>query len=456
MTLKETLNIIQQLNTELDTLRPISPEQEKVIMDKFRLDWNFNSNHLEGNLLTFGETKALLLHGITAQGKPLKDHLEIKGHNEAIKYIEEVVKKERPLTETFIREIHEMILKEPYKVDSITPDGKPVKRMIQIGQYKTVPNHVKTKTGEIFRFASPEETPAKMAELMEWLRNELQKKNKIPVLIAAEFHYRFILIHPFDDGNGRLARILMNFLLMMMGHPPVIIKTEKKIEYFKALQLADSGNLEFFINYIAKQLIWSLEIMLKGAKGESIEESDDIDKKIELVKSQLAKENISTLKKSAATIYPILLKGIIPLLDKFEEKCETLKELFIEFDRQLFYTSNEGSGQKQVGVKDTKWHIIIANLVEGTVRRDQTLINEVNYTFQLRGFKKNISVHYMQTSLKVDFREFTYLIEVSNNSQGRWEYPYDKALPESDLNKLVNTMIEYILKQISESSGFKP
>ncbi|MBK7468147.1 MAG: hypothetical protein IPJ43_15810 [Saprospiraceae bacterium] len=85
-----------KLKRELDSLRPLKKEDELRIMQKFRLDWNYHSNNLEGNTLTYGETKALILFGITAQGKPLKDHFEITGHDEAIKWVSEIVKQERP------------------------------------------------------------------------------------------------------------------------------------------------------------------------------------------------------------------------------------------------------------------------------------------------------------------------------------------------------------------------
>ena len=110
-----------------------------------------------------------------------------------------------------------MILKEPYEVDAITPEGKPTKRTVQVGVYKQSPNHVKTKTGEIFRFSTPEETPAKMTDLVDWYGGQMNDKKVNPILLAAEFHYKYIRIHPFDDGNGRTARILMNFILMQFG-----------------------------------------------------------------------------------------------------------------------------------------------------------------------------------------------------------------------------------------------
>ncbi|MEZ4850620.1 MAG: Fic family protein [Bacteroidia bacterium] len=246
-----------KLKAELDALRPLKKEDEMRIMQKFRLDWNYHSNHLEGNTLTYGETKALILFGITAQGKPLKDHFEITGHDEAIKWVIDIVKQKRPLTENFIRELHKLILKEPYEIDAITPDGQPTKKRVNIGEYKTSPNHVKTKTGEIFRFATPEETPALMNDLIVWFRNQSENEEPNSILIAAVFHYRFIRIHPFDDGNGRTARILMNFILMQHGYPPVIIKTEDKENYFAALRQADAGQIAPFFEYIAQNLAHS-------------------------------------------------------------------------------------------------------------------------------------------------------------------------------------------------------
>lgn len=135
---------------------------------------------------------------------------------------------------------------------------------------------MKTKTGEIFRFATPEETPILMAELIEWYRDKDSQNNTNPILLAAEFHYKFIRIHPFDDGNGRTARIIMNFILLKYGYPPVVIKTDDKERYISTLQQADVGNIEPFFEYIGKNLNESIEIMVKGASGESVEDEDDM------------------------------------------------------------------------------------------------------------------------------------------------------------------------------------
>ena len=99
-----------------------------------------------------------------------------------------------------------------------------------------------------------------MHELVEWFRNEKEKPNTNPIILASLFHYRFIRIHPFDDDNGRVARILMNFILMQFGFPPVIIKTEDKENYYAVLRLADAGELEPFIEYVTENLVRSLKI----------------------------------------------------------------------------------------------------------------------------------------------------------------------------------------------------
>ncbi|TAE35232.1 MAG: Fic family protein [Runella slithyformis] len=329
---------IRQSKTELDALRPLEKDRELAVMQKLRLDWNYHSNHLEGNTLSYGETKALILFGITAQGKPLKDHFEITGHDEAVKWIEEVVKEERPLTENFIRELHKLILKQPYETKAITPEGATTYKQVKVGQYKTTPNHVKTQTGEIFRFATPEETPALMHDLLEWYRHKKQELDTEPLLLAAEFHYKFIRIHPFDDGNGRTARILMNFILMQSGYPPVVIKTEDKQLYISVLQQADADILEPFFNYIGQNLLRSLDIMLKGAKGEPIEDPNDLDKEIALLEQKLkgVGEKVQ-VKSSAESTNRILLKTIPMLHSEMEKVADKFKNFYFSEPEQYLH-----------------------------------------------------------------------------------------------------------------------
>lgn len=279
---------IDSLVFEIEKYKPLTKDQEGRIFQKFRLDWNYHSNAIEGNSLNLGETRAFIMEGLTAKGKPLKDHLDIKGHNDAINFLLDIIKNEY-FTEKDIRELHKLILVEPYISKAQTKEGIPTQKIIKLGQYKSSPNHVKTLSGEIHYYAMPEETPAKMADLMSWLKEN--SENYHPFILAALFHYKFVEIHPFDDGNGRMARLLMNFILMKNQFPPVVIKKENREAYYFALRNADAGNTEEFIVFIGENLIHSLEIYFKGAKGENIEEIGDFEKELLLYKKNLDSKN---------------------------------------------------------------------------------------------------------------------------------------------------------------------
>jgi Fic family protein len=282
---------INRLRADLDDLRPLAPEQEQRVLQKFRLEWNYNSNAIEGNSLTLGETRSLLLHGLTAAGKPMRDHLDIKGHNEAVLWLEDFVRDDRPLTEQFIRGMHEVLLGEPFFTPAQTADGQPMRKMITPGQYKRQPNNVLTATGEVFYFASPEETPAHMTDLVVWYRQEEAIPTMHPVALAAEFHYRFVRIHPFDDGNGRMSRLLMNLILLRHGYPMTVIKADDRNRYLAALAEADAGEPEPFLRFIIENVEASLRLMIRAAKGESIDEPDDLDKKLALLKKTLDRKD---------------------------------------------------------------------------------------------------------------------------------------------------------------------
>lgn len=192
---------------ELDYLRPLKSEIEDRVLQKIRLEWNFNSVAGERNALTLEETKSLILHGITKGSRPLKDYIEMKIHNDTISWMFEIAPLGFVLTEDLIKQIHESILLEPYEVQSFDKDGKPVLKMVEIGKYKQSPNSFMGKKGKIRDFATPEETPLRMKELLEWFSQESQKEDVNPIVLAAEFHYRFVKIQPFDDANGRIAKI---------------------------------------------------------------------------------------------------------------------------------------------------------------------------------------------------------------------------------------------------------
>lgn len=426
-----------ELKSELDKLRPIPKEYEAKIMQKFRLDWNYHSNNLEGNSLTFGETRMLILHGITAQGKPLKDHFEITGHDEAIKWVEEIVKSDFPLTENFIRQLHLLLLKEPYEISAINSHGQQTKRTIEVGKYKSSPNHVLTKTGEIFYFAKPEETPAKMNDLLVWYRQEISNSNINPIILAAEFHYKFILIHPFDDGNGRVARVLMNFILMKFGFPPVIIKTEDKENYFSALRQADGGFIENFVGYIANNLVRSLQIMIAGAKGEEIEEVDDLDKKISLLKSEFKEnQNKGAIIKTKEIILKICDDSLKRVYEKFIASCRKFDEFYLQ---KGFTVYLDGAQMPAAGIDDIK------NFIMRNGEIYEIFMQYQHGNLNRQGFE-NFN-HTNQIRLIFALENYTFFVP---SVQGQIVKTYDQQIDDEEISELIKLSTEKHFKKIEE------
>ncbi|MDJ1495019.1 Fic family protein [Cytophagaceae bacterium DM2B3-1] len=311
-------------------------------MQKFRLDWNYHSNAIEGNSLDYGETVAFLMHGLTAKGKPFKDHLDIRGHNDAINFLLHLVKDKRDITETDIRGLHSMILIEPYEVDTISESGLSSKKRIKLGEYKSTPNHVRTITGEVHYYASPEETPMKMHNLMTWLYETQKDPSVHPIVLAALFHHKFVEIHPFDDGNGRLSRLLMNLIIMREQYPPVVIKQDKisRDKYYLALSKADVGDLTPFVEFISQEALNSLEIYLKGARGESMDEPDDLDKELILFKRELeGRKDKIEIKRSIEAQTDIFKTSMLPLVEQLGITLTKFKDFFLSFNKEFIHPS---------------------------------------------------------------------------------------------------------------------
>ena len=332
---------IDQLYKEWLSLQPLKPEDENRLNRKFMLEFNYNTNHIEGNTLTYGQTELLLLFGKVVNEANMKDLEEMKAHNVCLKMIqEEAADKDHPLTETFIRQLHHTLLREDYT----QYDGPNKSFTIHAGIYKTRPNSVLTVTGEHFEYASPEETPALMTDLVEWYNIEEQKAEMSAIELAAVFHYRYIRIHPFEDGNGRIARLLVNYILMRHHYPMIVVKSKDKNRYLTALNRCDvqvgatpsvgahaePELLTPFIDYMDQCLEAALTVCIRAAKGESIEEEDDFQKQIKLFQ-QLAEKNEHNQQRSDTVenktdLYNRLLlpysqkmkEAILPAFDFFE------------------------------------------------------------------------------------------------------------------------------------------
>lgn len=222
------------------SIQPLSERDRERLNRKFTVDFNFNSNHIEGNTLTYGQTELLLLFGKVVGEAEMKDLEDMKASNVGLKMMQEqALIKEMPLTQNFIRQLHKVLLREDYTVYRNLPGGLQTSYVIHAGRYKTRPNSVITRYGDRFEYTSPEETPALMADLVDWYNDEEAKGRLSPVELAALFHYRYIRIHPFEDGNGRIARLIVNFILARHDYPMIVVRSRSKKGYLEALHQAD-------------------------------------------------------------------------------------------------------------------------------------------------------------------------------------------------------------------------
>ena len=441
----EILEKVEQLKAELDALLPLDPEIEVRIWQKFRLDWNYHSNKLEGNTYSYGETRMLLVKGLTAGGKPIRDHEEISGHDEAISFILDSIKEDQPLTETFIRHLHKLILVRPFWTDAVTPESQPTRRLIRVGEYKTEPNHVLTQTGDTFYFAEPIETPAKMQELVEWFRKTAATPGTNPILLATELHYRFVRIHPFDDGNGRMARLLMNFVLMKFDYPPVIVKNEDKDDYIAVLEQADFEILQPFVEFIAMNQADSLELMIRGAAGENIEEPGDIDKEITILEKQIRGfgKRIQ-LPKSPEAVREVLEHSIFLLAQKFFAEFRVFDKFYLE-NRALLYID----GVAVAGEYDNALHDARRTLED----RPGSPINQVILRYLNNGFTQNDFGNFQyEANLIVDFELTKYRVAVSGN-QWNIEKLYTEQLSAPEIQSLIDAEKQFHLDLIKKKKN---
>ena len=221
---------VDKLNKELNSKRPISKETLKSLKESINLEWTYNSNGIEGNTLTLRETQ-VVLEGITVGGKSLKEHLEAINHEQAILFLDDLIKDKEPITEWNIKNIHQFVLK------GIDNDNA--------GKYRDENVKIKGAT-----HIPPDYLI--VPELMEKLIINYEDWKKYhPIIRAALLHGELVKIHPFVDGNGRTSRLVMNLSLMNSGYLPVIIKKEKRLEYYNALDKAHiTGDYTDFVKLV--------------------------------------------------------------------------------------------------------------------------------------------------------------------------------------------------------------
>jgi Fic family protein len=429
---------IDALKAEWDALQPLSPENERRLWQKLRLEWNYHSNHIEGNTLTYGETELLLLHDQTHGNHTLREYEEMKAHDVGIAHLLTLANdKSRLIGESDIRDLNKLILKEPFWKPAQTADGKPSRKQIIPGDYKTSPNNVITATGELFEFAPPTEVPARMQGLVKWLDASLNEGALHPVAIAARLHHDFVLIHPFDDGNGRVARMLVNYVLMRQGHPPLVVPTERKKDYLVALRLADAGDISELIDFISSCLLRSLELGIKAAKGESIEEPGDVEKEVALfVKSRTIKP-MPDVSRSTEVVAKLHQENFRYLLGQMQEKIGIFRPLFARVS-----LATEPLGTQEDGSTLAAFDYCMDEGVEK--------ISWILWHFEFDGYLGDGEAPFginVQVALNLDELEFVWRIDGLPVLRKPYAVPITKAEADAFVEQVLKVIMDAIKKE---------
>ncbi|MBU1104395.1 Fic family protein [Patescibacteria group bacterium] len=247
--LDETLTQLTRKKQLLDSYKPFPPELVKNLEEWYKIELTYTSNALEGNTLSRAETALVVEKGITIKGKTLQEHQESINHANALDFIKSIESKKRQeIIEADILDIHRLILT---KIDDNNA-----------GRYRNVPVRI---AGSTVALPNPFKVPDLMEEFILWLKAE---NSSHPATISALAHFKLVSIHPFVDGNGRTARILMNLLLVQMGYPPAVIRKEDRMQYINAIEKAQlGGNLNDFLDLIDNAVDRSLDMYLESAQG---------------------------------------------------------------------------------------------------------------------------------------------------------------------------------------------
>ncbi len=235
----------------LDGYRPLPPILVHNLEDWFRVELTYTSNAIEGNTLTRRETALVVEKGLTVGGKSLAEHLEATNHAHALDWVKAQVQRvPASLSSQDILYLHELILKGIHDQHA--------------GHYRNVPVRI---SGSTVILPNPRKVPDLMDAFLQWLRIS---EGMHPVVFAAEAHYQLVTIHPFVEGNGRTARLLMNLILMLLGYPPAIIRTRDRLAYIGALETAQlGGSKDAYLTVIMKAVDRSLDIYLKALQEDS-------------------------------------------------------------------------------------------------------------------------------------------------------------------------------------------
>ncbi|MVX36842.1 MULTISPECIES: Fic family protein [Myroides] len=493
MTYSEIKVKIDSLKQQVETQGGVNSEQLQKLYHKYRLECNYFSNYAEGNTLAKEEVRSMIDGLVTVDKKPLKDLMEIKKHDEVLKELLGGSLVDSHLSEKYIKELHAKLM---YEEDS--------DRRAELGQWKQTDNSMSTYKGEKYTFVAASAVKKEMRELINRTNEAIdyilkgKKYAPHPIDVALNFHVDFLKVSPFDSGNGLVARLLSNQILIAFVYTPFWITDKEQELYVKYLTdvLCYDEPKDDLFTHIGQQILRSQQMIVDIQEGKSIEESEKFYNQIEMLKRQLkAKEEEKSKVKSAEWLESIFVHSIRPLFTEVElQVLESFGDLFGEIEGQytldvseeeilegeevLVNVAQEGEEETIATEEDASAATEEDNVEDASAVTEEDIVEdastvqeedlaeelphvfdldnphiawdraeEIHSVIRLGGFKLIEGAAAIEVGVSCRFTELTYVIDLGDGTV--FEKEYDQQLETAEIKAVTDYTCETIVKKIN-------
>jgi Fic family protein len=436
------------LRNQIDDIRPLASDVESRIMDKLRLDCNYHSNAIEGNRLNYSETVTFLTTGVTAKGKPFQDHLDLRGHDDALSYLITLSKTGELISEIDINVLHKMVLAESNTGQLVKKNGLPTLKQVLLSDLdQTV---AEAFSRDSFHYSNNNESSVKMQSLMEWYYDTSEQRNLHPLVMAALFHQKLIASNAFGEDSGKMARMMMNFILMHHHYPPVVIKLEDRQVYYALTNKDDDESNKQFVEYIADSVISTLELFLNNNGND---DTDDVDTELAMFVKDLQNKTLSKQKATSIEINNVVINTIVPLVENILAKMSLIEDFFDHTDKKMnMVCLKTNKKPNSVEIKDV---YLINYQVDKMIRsalRSENKIMRLEFLIHFRKFKTEERKFDVRTTLFMKFDDYEYSLSNHNNELDLVK-GYTETLTENEINDTIKTLIRDVKKYIQDRIG---
>ncbi|TGL99931.1 Fic family protein [Leptospira jelokensis] len=429
----ELANIAARV-TGLRSLGKLNHESLQRIRAYFKIKNIYNSNAIEGNELTIGETREVIERGLTITGKSLKDQAEAKNLSEALDFLEEIAKdSSRPIIEQDIKQIHYFILKKI--------------RDEEAGKYRSIEVEI---SGSQFRPSTVPNVPVEMELFSNWLQKVTSLQNvgdENAIIYAAVAHTWFVTIHPFIDGNGRTARLLMNLILMRFGYPIAVITKEDRFRYYDTLEISQSSDLSAFIALLIECIYESLEEYEEAVKRQQEQQewakalANRFDQK-----EQIKVKNKFEIWRSAMDLLKNTFKNAASIINDNTNFSRIYFSDFGELDYEKYLSLSTGESAKKT------WFFRIDFKQNNISIRYLFFFSNPSYHAKSRNLEVTLSISREEPQGSFNYSKLEFLQK--NNVPSTFELGYsisdEKFLLRQENNSFVHDKIEAIAQLFFE------